>query len=148
MFRIPCPYCGALLRTRRGAPGKKGKCPSCKWTVHLLAVDNTNFQALFPFVKWCPAAGDRCSPEHAALARNGIDGGPYFQRDDPLLAPWWVARRKGLPQCGCDFVPISKWEASKLHLRPGWVAPLPFDPWNPRTACATRDEETAITLER
>ena len=148
MFKVPCPYCDAVLATPRGAPGKKGKCPGCRRTVHLLAVDNTDFQALFPYVKWCPGDAALCSKEHAALAGCGIGGGPYFEREDPVLAPWWAARRMGLPACGCKLVPISKWEAVKLRLHPGRVAPLPFDPWGPAARCGVPESEEVVLLER
>jgi hypothetical protein len=136
VFKLPCPWCGASLKTGKGSAGDKTKCPLCKESIHLLSTDDTYLQETFPFIKWSPCDDGRSSKEHVALARCGINRSAIFRIDDPVLNGWWEARRKGERPCRCMTIEIHKWEAERLGILAVLVDPLSFNPW-----CAANDCE-------
>jgi hypothetical protein len=113
-----------------GSAGGSGPCPRCKKRVHVLEVDDDETADAFPVVKWTPFEDLRTSKAHFLMAYCGIKGTPYFLRDDLVLAGWWIARRKGLKPCRCDFVLVSNFEAIKLEIPLERVKHVNFDPWN------------------
>jgi hypothetical protein len=137
MIRFPCPHCGANLKTKEGSRGTKRRCPQCDRIVYLLEIDDEEFREENPYMQWTPCSEEATCKEHRALARLGINGTNYFHRDDPLLAGWWAARRKGLPPCRCTMTPISTEDALELELRPVFVRPAPFDPWGEDVHCGS-----------
>lgn len=134
MFRFPCPHCGQPLKGM-GFVGGEMTCPKCGRQLAPQVIDNEYLREQFPLIKWVPVNDGRTSPEHAALASSGINGTAYYRLDDPVLAGWWAARRKGLRKCRCKTVETDKATAAKLGLPLELVPPLPFDPWSAKNTC-------------
>lgn len=93
----------------------------------------------FPYVLYSAAHDSRTRPEHLEMESLGIDGGPVYRADDPVIrrfwAPWaWHCR------CACISLTLEQ-AANRYHVReaqewlrsgvpplnPAYVKPPPFD---------------------
>lgn len=100
----------------------------------------------FPYLLYSAVHDSRARPEHLAMEKHGIGGGPVYRRDDPViqtfLPPWDF-------NCRCAIVPLSvddaarrgvaeavEWEKTGIPPeRPAFVKPPPFEPpsgWSTR----------------
>jgi hypothetical protein len=138
MFDFKCPYCGANLHDPRDAPQSRlfldiafeSRCPKCAKRIYVLEMDYSTLWEFFPVVRWYPVDDGRSSVEHVRLAKSGIMGTNNFRRDDPAIAGWISARRKGNRPCRCSLALISKLHVAREGIPLEFVPPLQFDPWN------------------
>jgi hypothetical protein len=135
MYLFPCPHCGVSIQTPEGAPGKRGKCPSCHNRVYLVGTDDVDLRDEFPFIQWVPCKDDRTSQAHLRLAEAGLLGKGYFLVDDPAIQGWWAARRRGARPCRCGIILVDQLEASVMQIPRKHVPLLDFDPWSPEDDC-------------
>lgn len=98
---------------------------------------------VFPYFRWSPTGDGRTSDEHEALGKLGLNGTSVFRCDDPLFAPWFEARRKGLRPCRCGATVMTTRQAAQCGAheaqlwyatgnppaKPEWAKAPPFDPW-------------------
>ena len=135
MYQFPCPHCAIVIETNKGATGKHGPCPHCNKRVYLLDTDDLEPGGTFAFVRWVPCNDERSSKAHLQLAKSGLGKQGFFLKDDPAIEGWWVARRKGLRPCRCEFISVDELDAAELKLPRKCVKPLPFDPWSAEDDC-------------
>jgi hypothetical protein len=135
VYQFPCPHCAIVIETNKGATGKHGPCPHCNKRVYLLDTDDLEPGGTFAFVRWVPCNDERSSKAHLQLAKSGLGKQGFFLKDDPAIEGWWVARRKGLRPCRCEFISVDELDAAELKLPRKCVKPLPFDPWSPEDDC-------------
>jgi hypothetical protein len=140
-FVYPCPGCLVTVQTE-GDAGNQRRCPQCKQIAFLIDFDNSDLRPVFPFIRWAAIDDGRSAQEHIALMKSGINGSTFFHRDDPVLAGWWTARRKGVRPCRCAAIFVPEYEAKKLGLQVRFVDPLPFDPWKPAQPCELAERRT------
>lgn len=94
---------------------------------------------LFPYVLYSATHDSRTRPDHLAMEKHGIGGGPVYRRDDPVFQmfrpPWGH-------NCRCTWTPLSVASAARHGVkeaidwdrfgrppaRPEWVPMPPFRP--------------------